>query len=82
MKKIKIKRNDLIRSGLLIVVGILFGALIFSSSGKPEQVAANAGHNHEQDTTQANEEQGTVCTGSMHPQARQNEPRDCPMCGM
>jgi len=82
MKNIKIKRNNLIRSGLLIVVGILFGALIFSSSGEPKQLAANSGHNHQQDTTRGNEEQGTVWTCSMHPQVRQNEPGDCPICGM
>ncbi len=82
MKNIRIKRNDLIRGGLLIAAGTLFGALVFSSSGEPQQVATNAGHNHQQDTNQATEEQGTVWTCSMHPQVRQDEPGDCPICGM
>ena len=56
-----------------LVIGLLFGWLIFGVSGRTE----NAEHNHE--SMSASE---TIWTCSMHPQIRQNEPGNCPLCGM
>jgi len=57
-----------------LVVGLLAGWLIFSS-GK-----TSAENEHEHTETAAGEE--TIWTCSMHPQIRQSEPGDCPICGM
>lgn len=56
-----------------LVFGLLFGWLLFGGSGQTE----NPEHNHE--SVSASE---TIWTCSMHPQIRQNEPGDCPLCGM
>ncbi len=74
---------------MLLAAGILFGALIFSSSGnngeaRTEQHASGSGtHEHSSDTS-AGTAQGeqTTYTCSMHPQVRQEEPGQCPICGM
>lgn len=60
-------------SSLLIVflVGIFCGWLFF---GGNESVTLHEGHHHS-----SKEE---VWTCSMHPQIRQNEPGECPICGM
>lgn len=59
-------------SSLLIVflIGIFCGWLFFSGG----ETISHEGHNH----SKAEE----VWTCSMHPQIRQNEPGDCPICGM
>jgi len=77
-----IKRKEWIRGGLLVGAGILLGALVFSSSGNTEQKSAQQGKQHTHDTTVAGGEEETVYTCSMHPQVRQDEPGDCPICGM
>ena len=83
MKRKNIKRNELIRGGLLLAAGILLGALIFSSSGKSKQFEENREHTHAQsDTAQEAGEDNTTWTCSMHPQVRQDEPGNCPICGM
>jgi len=56
-----------------LVFGILLGWLIFGGS----EAEPSAGHEH--DTELAEE---TTWTCSMHPQIRQPEPGDCPICGM
>ena len=56
-----------------LVIGLLFGWLIFGRSNEPQADE----HNH---STTAESE--TIWTCSMHPQIRQNEPSDCPLCGM
>jgi len=56
-----------------LVIGLLFGWLIFGRSNEPQADE----HNH---STTAESE--TIWTCSMHPQIRQNEPGDCPLCGM
>ncbi|GGE38447.1 efflux RND transporter periplasmic adaptor subunit [Psychroflexus planctonicus] len=58
-------------AGLILVLGVFLGAILFSSEDKTEA------HDHSQE--QAEE---TVWTCSMHPQIRQDEPGDCPICGM
>ena len=57
-----------------LVIGLLFGWLIFGTSSKK---LTDEEHQH---TTEAVEE--TIWTCSMHPQIRQNEPGKCPICGM
>lgn len=66
-----ILNNKFFQLGLMLAVGLLAGWLIFYS-WEPEE-----GHVH---THEAGEE--TTYTCSMHPQIRQDEPGDCPICGM
>lgn len=56
---------------LALVVGLILGKFIFSNNEK-ESI------DHSQHEAKTNE----VWTCSMHPQIRQNEPGDCPICGM
>ncbi|MCB9197580.1 MAG: efflux RND transporter periplasmic adaptor subunit [Flavobacteriales bacterium] len=56
----------------LLLVGLLLGWLIFSNSSNNE---TETEHKHSE-----SEEQIWTC--SMHPQIRQPEPGDCPICGM
>ena len=56
-----------------LVVGLLLGWLIFGGS------EAEPAYEHLHDTELAEE---TTWTCSMHPQIRQPEPGDCPICGM
>jgi len=72
MKKID-KKTIIIATGTLIA-GLLAGWLIFGGN------KSNSQHDQEHDKTEINGE--TVWTCSMHPQIRQNEPGDCPICGM
>ncbi len=55
-----------------LLAGLLLGWLIFSNSSNNETVTE---HKHSE-----SEEQIWTC--SMHPQIRQPEPGDCPICGM
>lgn len=67
-------RNTIIIAGITLLAGLLAGWLIFGSSTKaPEQ------QEHVHETELAGE---TTWTCSMHPQIRQQEPGDCPICGM
>ena len=76
---INIKRKDIIKGAALLLGGFLIGALIFSVSGdKTTEKTAEVSEQHEHD--QAEDE--TTWTCSMHPQVRQDEPGDCPICGM
>lgn len=56
-----------------LAVGLLLGWLFFSDS----ESESEAEHEHT-----AEVDGSTVWTCSMHPQIRQNEPGDCPICGM
>ena len=68
----KISVQKLVLIGLaLLAAGLLLGWLFFSGSSSPEE------HLH---TEVINGE--TVWTCSMHPQIRQGEPGQCPICGM
>jgi Cu(I)/Ag(I) efflux system membrane fusion protein len=64
-----------------LTVGLLLGWLIFGGSGSK----TIDGHQHETievaGETLFDDEAG-IWTCSMHPQIRQNEPGDCPICGM
>ena len=76
--KVKIKRNNILIWVGLIAGGMLLGALIFGSSGSEGKTGKTTEvHNHEN-----HEGEETIWTCSMHPQIRQDEPGDCPICGM
>lgn len=63
---------------IVLVAGLLLGWLFFHHPGEKvaEQagVESHEGHNHEAEAT--------IWTCSMHPQIRQDEPGQCPICGM
>jgi Cu(I)/Ag(I) efflux system membrane fusion protein len=56
-----------------LALGLLLGWLFFGGS------ESKAKDEHQHETEVAGE---TIWTCSMHPQIRQNEPGDCPICGM
>jgi Cu(I)/Ag(I) efflux system membrane fusion protein len=56
-----------------LAIGLLLGWIIFGRSNE------NQTNEHNHSTTAESE---TIWTCSMHPQIRQNEPGDCPLCGM
>jgi Cu(I)/Ag(I) efflux system membrane fusion protein len=57
-----------------LAIGFLLGWLIFGGTSRQ----ATDEHRHETEEVAGE----TVWTCSMHPQIRQNEPGDCPICGM
>lgn len=69
MKNIN-KKSVLVILGALLI-GLLAGKLFFGGESKEE-------HNHDKEELT----QETVWTCSMHPQIRQPEAGDCPICGM
>ena len=76
MKKIKINRSTLITAIVMLAVGLLIGWLVFpSSSGE-----GNAHEGHQMENAESSA--ATTWTCSMHPQIRQPEPGQCPICGM
>tara|TARA_R110002167_G_scaffold56471_2_gene160232 strand:- start:1094 stop:2905 length:1812 start_codon:yes stop_codon:yes gene_type:complete len=73
--------KNIIYIGTALIVGLLAGYLIFSSSSKDEMAVKDLSdmsdtHDHSGETA----EQMWTC--SMHPQIMQPEPGDCPICGM
>ncbi len=74
------KNNKIILIALTgIIVGLGIGYLLFGKQSK--EISNSSAHDHSSETTQAaGEDQRWTC--SMHPQIRQNEPGDCPICGM
>jgi len=80
MKKLlnNIRANYKLVLGVLII-GFVLGWLIFDDSGGDEGIAGSVishnGHEHQ-------EEAPATWTCSMHPQIKQDEPGDCPICGM
>ena len=73
-------RKTIITAIVTLVVGLLLGWLIFGGS----ETEPAAGHLHDaeltEETLSASEAETWTC--SMHPQVRQPEPGDCPICGM
>lgn len=67
-----IKKQTLIIAMGTMILGVLGGYLIFGNSDSVESEL------HIHDTTGSEE----IWTCSMHPQIRQNEPGNCPICGM
>jgi Cu(I)/Ag(I) efflux system membrane fusion protein len=69
------KKTILIAAATL-VVGLLAGWLIFGGSGSVKT------HDRASQTEEKDHASNQIWTCSMHPQIRQNEPGDCPICGM
>ena len=69
MKKYKIY----IVAILALAIGLLIGWLLFKNGTQPVQ---------EHSEPSSNQTESEIWTCSMHPQIRQNEPGDCPICGM
>jgi Cu(I)/Ag(I) efflux system membrane fusion protein len=63
---------------VMLVTGVLLGWLLFRHTGIP---AENNPHEHEVVHEHA-EEAAAVWTCSMHPQIKQENPGQCPICGM
>ena len=64
---------------LLILGGILIGWLLFGRGGNGN---VHDDQGHDLDHTEIPENADIEYTCSMHPQVRQDEPGDCPICGM
>lgn len=62
---------------LLLVVGFALGGVVFASRS-PSVADPHAGHSKET----GGKVQATTWTCAMHPQIRQPEPGQCPICGM
>ena len=58
------------------ITGILIGALLFRGDSEPQTIDEHISEVH------TNEDGEIIYTCSMHPQIRQNEPGNCPICGM
>ncbi|MFA0960586.1 efflux RND transporter periplasmic adaptor subunit [Roseivirga sp. BDSF3-8] len=74
-------KNNLKPALVLLLFGMIVGALLFaviSGGGN----GTEAGHEHNGDSLVTTEAGEQVWTCSMHPQIRQPEPGDCPICGM
>jgi membrane fusion protein, copper/silver efflux system len=70
--------NKWIAGALVLVMGLLLGLLIAPrQDGSGDLSDAHHDHDHDHDTDENGE-----WTCSMHPQIRQDEPGDCPLCGM
>nr|WKN37880.1 efflux RND transporter periplasmic adaptor subunit [Tunicatimonas sp. TK19036] len=82
----RLKQKTILRYALVLLIGIISGWLVFGSRPEPTAETMETGHMHDSSMTASDEhaEAGTVeiWTCSMHPQIRQNEPGDCPICGM
>ncbi|MEK6479334.1 efflux RND transporter periplasmic adaptor subunit [Catalinimonas sp. 4WD22] len=70
-----LKSKTILRYILMLGIGMILGWIFFV----PPHVET-AEHEHEFVPTETAE--GTIWTCSMHPQVRQNEPGQCPICGM
>jgi Cu(I)/Ag(I) efflux system membrane fusion protein len=68
------QKKTIITIGIALVAGLLLGWLLFGGSGDVQTPDRESQHDH------SGEE--TIWTCSMHPQIRQPEPGDCPICGM
>ncbi len=72
----KTNKTTIIIALSTLVIGLLVGWLIF---GGTSQQSADDEHDHDVEAAAGEEE---IWTCSMHPQIRQEEPGDCPICGM
>lgn len=68
----KIISNKIVRYVFFILIGLLAGWLIFSSSDNEENATTSTTEN----------DKTTIWTCSMHPQIRKTKPGKCPICGM
>ncbi len=70
-------RHRYVVYGLILATGLFLGRLIFG--GAPHHQQEVVEHLHEEGSE---EHSGEIYTCAMHPQIRQNQPGDCPLCGM
>lgn len=68
-------KNILIYSGLLLG-GLFLGYLIFGGTTEPQSLDEHIEETH------TDAEGNVIYTCSMHPQIREDEPGNCPICGM
>ena len=68
----KTDKKTLLTAAGILIAGILLGWLFFGGGTSEDEIS--------HDPSEMAEEQVWTC--SMHPQIRQNEPGDCPICGM
>lgn len=66
-------RNVFITGVVTLVIGLILGYLFFGGNQRTSDKTSE--HDHAEEQTQ-------VWTCSMHPQIRQSEPGQCPICGM
>ncbi len=71
----KVMKSRGLQIAATLIVGLFLGWLFFSGSGSAEE--AQPKHDHK---GSAGKEQTWTC--SMHPQIKQPEPGNCPICGM
>ena len=64
---------------IAVIIGLGAGYLIFGNNSESASTMDSHDHNMETTSTSNSEE---IWTCSMHPQVQQNEPGDCPLCGM
>jgi Cu(I)/Ag(I) efflux system membrane fusion protein len=76
----KFKMKDILIIVAALIVGLAGGYLIFGNSEKAN-TAPQESHDHEAESMQTDQGE-EVWTCSMHPQIRQNESGQCPICGM
>ena len=75
MKSIESNKRNIIAGVALLLFGMILGWLFFGDSDEaPKEETAVAAHEHESEET--------LWTCSMHPQIRETEPGNCPICGM
>lgn len=63
---------------LMLLMGLAAGGLVFGGGGGDDEMAS--GHQHAEG--EGGGEASTTWTCSMHPQIQQDEPGQCPICGM
>jgi len=71
-------KKNIIYIGVALIVGLFAGYLIFGSSSLDEVVVSGMSDSHDH----SGESENQIWTCSMHPQIKQPEPGDCPICGM
>ncbi|MFO7756485.1 MAG: heavy metal-binding domain-containing protein, partial [Bacteroidales bacterium] len=76
----KEKRNIIIIATATLAAGLLLGWLIFGTGGTKETEEHLNDHEVAGEISAAGNIETWTC--SMHPQIRQDEPGDCPICGM
>lgn len=69
----KLKNKNSILVIVVLLIGVFLGWLLFGGNHSDESHGENPDETHEKHTT---------WTCSMHPQIRQSESGDCPICGM
>ena len=64
----------------ILLLGILVGSIL--TGGEATEKGNTNGHDHSGESAKVASAEETVYTCSMHPSVRQNEPGQCPICGM